>query len=924
MENLKFAVIDLETTGHSPEKGDRIIQIAIMFVENGVLTHEYVRFVNPNQKIPIFIQELTDISNTEVDNAPYFEDIAQEVSDLLAGWIFVAHNTNFDLPFLQKEFERCGASRWQGKQVDTVEFSKIIFPSALSYRLKDLTEELGIELSAAHRADDDARATAHLLLTCIEKVNKLPEQTLTLLHKRSFSLKTDLSMIFYLGLQNARRSSTKNQLLQFRGIPFQQAVRIQEDKSRTLNFPTSIVEKDQLLSAAYSAYESRAAQLAFMDTTWNTLQAGGEAMVEVPTGIGKTMSYLLPAAVHAVQTSRAVLVSTYTNHLADKIISEEIDIVSKALSTEISAVVLKGRAHYVSLSKFAEMLLSGEAGYDNLFTEMQVLVWLTETTTGDMNELNLSGGGMFYIDRIRKRAGKLADDEREADYHQTALDNCHNADLVITNHALLLSDGTSKAQIIEDVNGIIIDEAHQFIHAAYKTNEIVFSFTNWKYVMGQISSVAEDQISHRLEKILLRKKLYRSRVHSNLIRSFNEFSDAFDIAVTALVGPESIRKAHLKGSRMHIPLEDIPVDATVFKQVFQTMGKYIEQASRYAAPIDAEVESLSPKEQAILAEWHYWVDELRVKRGEWVELFLDEGTEGTIWLEQDKRSIPGSLTVIKSPIDSAQVIRNSLNSFFEKQKGVIWTSGTLSVKSDERFVARQLGVDSSVPVNKLLAPEHFYKGAQIFLINDMPDIQQVSQQDYIEEVAEAIVQTVMVTEGRLFVLFTSQDMLNKTHELISDSGLLEDYALIAQGVSSGSRYRLLKSFQQYEKAVLFGTNSFWEGVDVPGNALSAIIVVRLPFSSPSEPVFKAKTARLNQNGENAFTGYALPEAILRLRQGFGRLVRSSTDTGFFIILDRRIETKSYGKKFLEALPGVPVKKVSLERMVHELNNCYNK
>ncbi|VDH01648.1 Probable ATP-dependent helicase dinG homolog [Lysinibacillus sphaericus] len=924
MENLKFAVVDLETTGHSPEKGDRIIQIAIMFIEDGILTNEYVRFVNPGQKIPVFIQELTDITNAEVKDAPLFEEIAQEVRDLLEGWVFSAHNTNFDLTFLQKEFLRCGIPRWQGKQIDTVEFSKIMFPSAVSYRLKELTEELGIELSAAHRADDDARATAHLLLKCIEKVKLLPEQTITRLHKRSFSLKTDLSVIFYLALVGARQKTLYPHLSHFRGIPFRQTKLIQNLDPRKITYPISQDEKDQLLIQAYPSYESRSAQLQFMDAAWKSLRSGTEIMVEVPTGIGKTVSYLLPAAIRAVETKQAVIVSTYTNHLADKIMEEEIDVVSKALSVPVQATVLKGRSNYISLAKFAELLLSGESSYDNIFTEMQLLVWLTETTTGDVNELNLSGGGMLYIDRIRKRSSVLAEDEVGVDYHQIALENCRHADIVITNHALLLSDGTSKEQIVKESCGLVVDEAHQFIHAAYKTNEIIFSYTNWKYVLGQIGSEADDQISRRIEGILIRKRLHRSRERSNLLTAFEKFSSAFDAAIHELIGSESVQRGHVKGSRLHVALEDITADRIVFETMFQSMNSFIEQASTYVKRLDREVESLSDKEQAILAEWHYWIDELRVKIGEWVELFLDNELDGTVWMEQDQRSIPGSLTVIKSPIDSAPVIRNSLNSFFTEEKGVIWTSGTLSVKSDERFVARQLGVAQEVPVLKLLAPEHFYTGAQIFLIDDMPNIQQVAQQEYVEEVAEAIVQTVMVTEGRLFVLFTSQDMLNQTHELISDSGLLEDYALIAQGISSGSRYRLLKSFRQYEKAVLFGTNSFWEGVDVPGNSLSAIIIVRLPFSSPSEPVFKAKTALLNQMGKNAFTAYALPEAILRLRQGFGRLIRSSTDTGFFIILDRRIETKSYGKKFLEALPDVPVKKVSLARMVDELNNCYNK
>lgn len=924
MENLKFAVVDLETTGHSPEKGDRIIQIAIMFIEDGILTNEYVRFVNPGQKIPVFIQELTNITNKEVQNAPLFEEIAHEVRELLEGWIFAAHNTSFDVTFLQKEFKRCGIPEWKGKQIDTVEFSKIMFPSAMSYRLKELTEELEIDLSAAHRADDDAKATAELLLKCIEKVKQLPEQTLSRLHKRSFYLKTDLSVIFYLALVESRKKTPAAHLSLFRGIPYRRAEMMRNREPRNVVYPTGQDEKDRLLIQAYPYYESRNAQLQFMDAAWDSLLTGTECMVEVPTGIGKTVAYLLPAAIRAIETKQAVIVSTYTNHLADKIMAEEIDVVSKALSVPVQATVLKGRSNYISLAKFAELIVSGETGYDNLFTEMQLLVWLTETKTGDVNELNLSGGGMLYIDRIRQNSSILAEDELNVDYHQVALENCRQADIIITNHALLLSDGPSKAQIIEESCGLIVDEAHQFTHAAYKTNEVIFSYTNWKYVMGQISSEADGQVSRRIEELLVRKRLHRSRDRASLLAAYEKFSSAFDVAIHELSRTETFKRGHVKGSRLHVALEDMRADRTVFETVFLSMNDFIGKAGSYVKKLDLEVASLSDKEQAILAEWHFWIDELRMKIGEWVELFLDKESDGTVWIEQDQRSIPGSLTVIKSPIDSATVIRKALAPLFAKGKGVIWTSATLSVKSDERFVARQLGIAEDVPVLKLLAPEHFYTGAQIFLIDDMPNIQQVAQQEYVEEVAEAIVQTVMVTEGRLFVLFTSQDMLNQTHELITDSGLLEDYALIAQGISSGSKYRLLKSFRQYEKAVLFGTNSFWEGVDVPGNSLSAIIIVRLPFSSPSEPVFKAKTAQLNQSGKNAFTEYALPEAILRLRQGFGRLIRSSTDTGFFIILDRRIETKSYGKKFLEALPDVPVKKVSLARMVDELNNCYNK
>ena len=322
-------------------------------------------------------------------------------------------------------------------------------------------------------------------------------------------------------------------------------------------------------------------------------------------------------------------------------------------------------------------------------------------------------------------------------------------------------------------------------------------------------------------------------------------------------------------------------------------------------------------------EWEYWIRELEIKVSEWDEIFLQDATLEAKWLEMDTRSIPGSLTIIKRPLNYQQDIKSALDPLRE-EGAVVWTSGTLSVPTNRHFITSQLGLDNNISISTFKASADYYKGAELLIVDDMPDIQQVSQSDYIESIAEAIVQTVLVTEGRCFVLFTSQDMLRKTVDLIQDTELLDDYMLFAQGMSSGSRMRLLKSFQRFSKSVLFGTNSFWEGVDVPGDALSVIIMVRLPFSSPEDPLFKKRAELLTINGQNPFTAYSLPEAVLRFRQGFGRLIRSSSDKGVFIVLDRRIETKSYGIDFIQAIPNIPVKKVSLENMVLELENWYTK
>ena len=662
-----------------------------------------------------------------------------------------------------------------------------------------------------------------------------------------------------------------------------------------------------------------------MDAVWEAFQDQSEIVAEVPTGIGKTVAYLLPAAIRSIETGKPVVVSTYTNHLADKIQGEELERLRSMLGVNITATVLKGRERYISLGKLEELLRIADESYDETFTIMQILVWLTETLTGDLDELNVSGGGQLFVDRIRKRSNVMAPDEQVADYHSTLLSECADSNLIITNHSMLLADLNRGQVLFSTLAGLVVDEAHQLIQTASSLDQTVFSYTNWKYIMGQIGSDAEGQL---LQQIFLVSNQYgtlTTKTKDILDASFIYFTDMFDKAVGVMASYNPPLKDRQKGNRKVYSLSGLKNVEMHFSEVASAMWDYIDKAEAVTNQLFIHKESMTRNEQAILSEWDYWIQEVKIKAGEWVELFLDANTDKfTVWIEKDKRSIPGSLTVIKYPLDGASAIRKFIDRMKAEKTGIIWTSGTLSIRDNARFIPNQLGIDEKVPLLTFDAPAHFYEGAEIFIVEDMPDIQQVSQTDYIEAVADAVIQTVMATGGRLFVLFTSQDMLRKTYDLIIESQQLDEYAIFAQGITSGSRMKLLKSFRQFDNSVLFGTNSFWEGVDVPGDALTAVIVVRLPFSSPADPVFRAKAAKLTEQGLNPFAEYALPEAVMRLRQGFGRLIRSSSDKGFFIILDKRIETKSYGSRFIESLPDVPVKKVSLEVMVKELENCYNR
>ena len=313
MESQTYAVVDLETTGHSSKQGDRIIQIAIVFMKDWQVVDTYTKFVNPEQSIPSFIEDLTDISNADVAHALPFQDIAYDVYEKLQGTVFVAHNIDFDLPFLQSEFTRCGIPLWQGKSLDTVELAKILFPTSYSYKLQDLALELGIIHQKAHRADDDALATAYLLKACYDKMLQLPLRVLEQLHKRSFKAKTNISALLF-DVIREKRQGTKKPIgyTIYRGVTLKEQVPVVKEQVKKCSYPASLEAKKTLFEAQFERFEIRDGQFRMMDSVWNSLNNRQEVLMEASTGIGKTLAYLIPAMIYTARHDGKMVISTYT------------------------------------------------------------------------------------------------------------------------------------------------------------------------------------------------------------------------------------------------------------------------------------------------------------------------------------------------------------------------------------------------------------------------------------------------------------------------------------------------------------------------------------------------------------------------------------------------------------------------------------
>lgn len=918
MESQKYAIVDLETTGHSPANGDRMIQIAIVIIKDWQIERTFTKFINPGKAIPPFIQDLTHITDKDVKDALPFEAYADYIYELLAECVFVAHNADFDLSFLQAEFKRAGLPKWQGKKMDTVELAKILFPMSLSFKLGDLAADLNITLANAHRADDDALATAELFICCWKELLTLPQLTLEQMHRRSFRLKSNVSQLFFEALQIKRQHVTGNENVSYyRNLAICDGRKQHTSHAEIVSFPQTAAEKTLLMAKAMPNFEERPAQFEMMDTIWQALNAKTECVIEASTGIGKTVGYLLPAILYAQAMNKKIAISTYTSHLQEQLVEEELPKIEKILGTKVNIAVLKGMQHYIDIARFEQCMAYADESYDDTFTILQILVWLTKTETGVLSELNVSGGGQLFIEKIRKMPDEKT---RGFDFYEQALKNSETADCIVTNHSMVLSDLVRQTPIFTQIDGWIIDEAHQFIQATMQQDEVVFSYTQWKYIFGQIGTMEETALFQQFSQAAKKRQRVPMQSLQRLDTQFIRLQRTFDETVQrAVLQMQQQIKSKQASSKYTLFLEDVPLAKEPLLKVSKLTQQWLDLAAEVGQIFENNIEQLDNNELYLLSEWNYWIREMKMKIAEWEEIFLSPQTENSVWLEFDVRSVPGSLHAFKKPVNVTSIIEKVLAPL-RKQASIIWTSGTLTVPGNERFVTRQLGIADRVEITKLQAPPAYYAGAKAFIVTDMPDIQHVSQDEYIEAVAHAITRTVRMTEGRCFVLFTAQEMLRKTVELIQDSELLDDYMLFAQGVSGGSRMRILKSFQKFSHAVLFGTNSFWEGVDVPGDALASVIVVRLPFSSPEEPVFKARAKHITAQGHNSFNELSLPEAIMRFKQGFGRLIRSSQDKGAFIVLDRRITTKSYGKEFIKALPPIDVKKLQLPELLKELNH----
>ncbi|QOR65239.1 ATP-dependent DNA helicase DinG [Cytobacillus suaedae] len=933
--NQRYVVVDLETTGNSPKKGDKIIQFAAVVIEDGEIIERFASFINPGREIPPFIEQFTGISNEVVHNAPNFQLIAPEIESLLEGAYFVAHNVPFDLTFLQEELINSGCKPFEGPTLDTVELARIMIPSTDSYKLGQLAENFSLAHDNPHQADSDAEVTAEILLKILVKLRELPLVTCTRLLQYAPLLKSDLHKILSQIIEEKEKLSHRDSESYdvYRGIALKKKDKIILDRSICeVNYDS--IKKDLFsneghLSNHIQQYEEREGQLIMMDTIMQAFLEQKHSIVEAGTGIGKTFAYLLPAILFAKQTGRTIIISTKTIQLQQQLIDHEIPILLNTIPFPFQATVLKGRGHYLCLRRFEQVLYEQESNYDMILAKAQILVWLTETETGDVDELNLPSGGKLLWNRIKSEKNSNLGKEcpwRSRCFYRRAKRQAQQSEIIITNHSLLFADLLSEGDILPGYEEVIIDEAHHLESIASSHLGVKLDYLEVTNLFSRLGSSDSKDLVGNVIKIFRGIGLDIDGTFP-LIESLNkDIKQQLDDLFTEI---RTFALEHHKQVQTSINRVNIPLDESVQKD--QSWGKIVELMLHLSTKMDAlctvvnnqydSFKSLqklvTPMQKGTIYDYFSVVESIKSINEKLTLLLLVNQNNMVSWVEADTKGAKNAAYLFSQPINISEELKAT---FFSRKKSVILTSATLSIKGSFEFMIERLGLSDYKPNTVTIpSPFNYKEQAAVLIPNDLPEINEVSEDEYVHAISIHIAEIALKTNGRMLILFTSYDMLKKTHSTLKELAFLDDFVIIGQGVSSGSRSKLTKNFQAFEKSILLGTNSFWEGVDIPGEDLTALVIVRLPFSPPNDPIYATHAKRIKESGGNPFKQLALPEAILRFKQGFGRLVRSKQDHGVVFIFDRRITTTSYGNQFIKALPEVSVIENSLSNLLETID-----
>lgn len=651
--------------------------------------------------------------------------------------------------------------------------------------------------------------------------------------------------------------------------------------------PANILGPNGAIAARLARYESRVEQMEMAVAVADAFRNQHHLVVEAGTGVGKSFAYLVPAILAATAPRdedappMRIVVSTHTISLQEQLIAKDLPLLNAIIPREFTAVLVKGRGNYISMRRLnlanerADSLFARPAEVDQL---RRITQWANSSRDGSLSDLTFRPGGAVW-DEVASDSNNCLGrncEHYEACFYYRARRRVENAQILIVNHALFFSDLALRSQgasILPNYQAVVFDEAHT------------------------VEAVAADHLgigvtSGQVEFAL--NKLYNDRTNKGLLVHYG-MSEAQDKVLACHYQCDELFDEVRRWHERHPEANGRVREPDTFREQLSPALVDLARTVRSAAG-----KIRDPSDLQDLTAMH---DRLLALAGELRQWSKQRVPHAVYWIDvSTRRHHKPRVMLSAAPIDIGPALRAQL---FDRVPTVVMTSATLAVGRPPSFsfFRSRVGLTQASEL-KLGSPFEYRSQVRLVLLDGMPD-PNAQRDEYARACARMICRYVEQSEGRAFVLFTSYALMRQMASQLTTWLTRQNLALYSQ--SEGlPRTQMLQQFKDNPRAVLFGTDSFWQGVDVPGSALENVIITKLPFSVPDQPLIQARLEAIREAGGNPFLEYQVPEAVIKLRQGFGRLIRSRQDQGMVVILDPRIRTKPYGRVFLESLPDCRV------------------
>ncbi len=924
-----YVSVDLETTGLNPQV-DRIIEIGAVKFRGKEVLDTFHTLVNPRCPLPYRIRCLTGIIPEDLETAPSFPVVAGELISFIGNHPIVGQNVTFDLDFL-----RCHGVTLSNTTYDVLEAANILLPQLLDHSLPMLAKQLGVSCPVHHRALADATAAKEVFLALLDKASQLDLPLIAEITRLTIATGWAWRPLF-LEIERAKMGkvslwdkeaweadfaprtmdlSQRNPLVPYR-----------PGKPLDLTWLSALLSEGGPMAKAFPGFEHRAGQVSMMQSVAKGLSDSKHLIVEAGTGIGKTVAYLLPAIFFALDNNAHVIISTNTINLQEQLMNKDIPDLLQALGgdshrldSELQVAQLKGRHNYLCLRRWNSWRRIPKLPWEEAKFLLHLLVWLSSTSTGDRAELSLSGSEPSLWSRICASEDNCVM-ERCPYYPGScflyrARQKTEGAHLIVVNHALLLSDLTKSRGILPEYNYLVIDEAHHLEEEAteqlgYQVSQrdiydyldhfddrggFLLYLQNYLRITS-ITSSRRREIEQKVRDLEEQVKVSRSRI--------SQFFDVLTYLFHLRAKGQGDYERHLRFTREFRRQPEWAEIELSWENLNFALGDIEASLSQLHSMLEDLPNRRDSDLSGLLAEISSLWQQLGGLRRQINSIIASPEVNHIYWASL--RGQDDSPCLHAAPLQVGQVLEKSL---FSQKDCVVLTSATLSTGGGLEYIKGSLGLKEAGEL-VIDAPFDYIASAMIYLPEDIPEPDKAGYQQVVEQ---ALIELCRATQGRTLVLFTAHTALRTTYTAIKASLEEEGILVLGQGID-GSPKQLLNSFKANPQSLLLGTASLWEGIDVVGKALSVLVMARLPFNVPTDPVFSARCELF----DDPFNQYALPQAALRFKQGFGRLIRSRHDRGVMVVLDRRLQTKPYGVVFLQSLPRCTVRSGRLRQMPQEV------